>query len=120
MDRPTIYPQLQVDTSTPAEEDDELIIIEDEELDTIRALSIFVGPHETVRASAPMLNWIYLRAAAGASLSPFALTGTPRGFPNAQRCLSQDCPRRAVGKAVCVSAQHDGAVSLGLSARSRR
>ncbi len=61
MDRPTTYPQPQADTSTPAEGDDELIIIEDVKLDTIRALSIFVGPHETVRASAPMLNWIYLK-----------------------------------------------------------
>ena len=39
----------------------QLAIRGDEELDTLRALSIFMGPHETVRASAPMLEWVYLK-----------------------------------------------------------
>ena len=57
MDSPTTYPQPEADTSTPTEED-ELIILDDEKLDN---LSIFVDPHEAGRASAPMLNWVYLK-----------------------------------------------------------
>ena len=54
MDRATTYPKPNI--STPAEAEDELIILDDEELD-----AILVDPYETGRASAPMLNWVYFK-----------------------------------------------------------
>ena len=54
-------PQPEAGTPTPAEAEDKLIILNHDEPDAIRAFSIFVDPHDTVRASAPMLNWIYLK-----------------------------------------------------------
>ena len=54
-------PQPEASAPTTAEAEDELIILNDGEPDAIRAFSIVVDPHDTVRASAPMLNWVYLR-----------------------------------------------------------